>query len=125
MCSRVSEVLPKLFSDLSLLLFSGFQCVSVQVVIGSFLDCAIGLSQLYQIRSSNDRNGPNDFKYGIIGVDTTVNSWNQFGIYEGLMTHQWRDELERLMILPRGEGNKLLADKADRQARAKMASRFA
>ena len=88
------------------------------------VDQPIGLAQLYQIRSSNDRKDPNAFKYDVIGVDATVSAWNSFGIQEGFMTHGWRDELERLMMLPRGEGNKLLADKADRQAREQMASRF-
>ena len=88
------------------------------------VDQPIGLAQLYQIRSDNDRKDKNAFKYGIVGVDTTCNAWNNFGIYEGLMTHPWRDELERLMMLSRGDGNKLLAEKATRQARERMAARF-
>ena len=88
------------------------------------VDQPIGLSQLYKIRSENDRKGKDAFKYDIIGIDTTCRAWNTFGIQEGLMTHAWRDELERLMVLPRADGNKLLAAKADKQARERMAARF-
>ena len=62
--------------------------------------------------------------YSIIGVDETVAQWNQFGITEGLMTHAWRDELDRLMVLPRSEGNKLLAEKEAAAQKRKFEHRF-
>ena len=62
--------------------------------------------------------------YSVIGVDETVTQWNQFGITEELMSHAWRDELDRLMVLPRSEGNKLLVDKEAAFQQRRSQSRF-
>ena len=90
------------------------------------VDKPIGLSQLYQLRCSNDRSkeDPTAYQYGVIGVDDTARAWNEFGIFEGFMTHTWRDELERLMDLSRADGQKLLAAKKDEQMRREMNTRF-
>ena len=88
------------------------------------MDQPVGLAQLYELRCRNDNQGEHGYMYSVIGVDETVNFWNQYGVTEGLMTHGWRDELDRLMILPRSEGNKLLAEKEANAQRRRFENRF-
>ena len=89
------------------------------------IDQPIGISQLYELRCQDDRSAHQGYKYSIIGTDETAYAWNDFGIREGLMSHQWRDELEELMELSRGDGNKLLAAKLEEQTRHRYRERFA
>ena len=90
------------------------------------VDKPIDLAQLYGLRCKNDRSkdDPTAYQYSVIGVDETARVWNNFGVYEGLMTHPWRDELERLMDLPRGDAHKLLAAKREEQTRREVNTRF-
>ena len=88
------------------------------------IDQSVGLAELYELRCQNDRSGGYSFTYGVIGVDEAARAWNDFGIREELMTQQWRDELDRLMVLPRGDGNKLLATKREEQERRNLKHRF-
>ena len=88
-------------------------------------DQTVGLAELYELRCQNDRSSGQGYSYSIIGVDETARSWNDFGIREDLMSQQWRDELDRLMVLPRGDGNKLLAAKREAHERKYRTNRFA
>ena len=88
------------------------------------MDQPVGLAQLYDLRCRNDNQGVHGYLYSVIGVDEVVSFWNTYGITEGLMSHAWRDELDRLMVLPRSEGNKLLADKETKAQQKRLENRF-
>ena len=75
------------------------------------MDLPVDLPGLYMLRVGNDNQETDGYAYGVIGVDSHINDWNVFGVDNGLMPHSWRDELDQLMILPRGEANRMLMDR--------------
>ena len=70
----------------------------------------VDLAQLHRLRLDNDTPIQGGFSYAAVGSNQFVDTWVDFGVREGLLSHQWRDDLDYYMELGRGEANKILLD---------------
>ena len=86
-------------------------------------DESVGLSQLWDLRCSRD-SAANGYAYSTIGRDQHIDAWVDFGIEEGLLSHDHRDKLDRFMNMGRGEANHWLMEKLDENARNQLDRRF-
>ena len=88
--------------------------IATQPPSGSISDL-IDLGQLHRLRLENDTPVSGGFSYAAVGSNQWVNTWIDLGVREGLLSHSWRDELDRCMDMGRGEANRILLDALDRR----------
>ena len=68
------------------------------------------LGQLYQLRLANDSPVDGGFSYAGLGSNNFVDAWVNFGVTSGMLTHHWRDQLDRYSDMGRSEANRILMD---------------
>ena len=69
---------------------------------------SISWRRLQEIRLQSDHEAANGYSYALIGNDSMVDKWIDYGIQEGLLEGFWRCELERLVEMERGPANTML-----------------
>ena len=74
------------------------------------IDEPVGLPQLWDLRCSLDA-ASNGYAYSTIGGDSHIEEWVNFGIQEGLLTHEYRDTLDRHMNMSRAKANQWLMER--------------
>lgn len=73
-------------------------------------DESVGLAQLWDLRCALDVED-NGYRYSTIGSDEHIDTWVDFGITEGLLSHSHRDNLDRWMEMGRTPANNWLMDR--------------
>ena len=86
------------------------------------IDEPVGLAQLWNLRCSVD-SPAHGYAYSTIGGDSHIDEWVNFGIAEGILTHEYRDKLDRFMNMSRSDANQWLMNHLSRHQEYKRSSR--